>query len=114
MKSLNVSAPRQGVTGAVFMIGLAILFATDWFWPGILVLVGLTSLVGAYVERSTPDDDDIPLRVDNPDEETPQPVRYASQCASCGATTPPELQEGTTTRQAAFCSFCGTQLDRAG
>ncbi len=114
MKSLGIAAPRQGVTGAVFMIGLAILFATDWIWPGILVLVGITGLLGAYIERSTPDDDDIPLRVDNPGEETPQPVRYASQCASCGATTPPELQEGTITRQAAFCSFCGTQLDRAG
>lgn len=113
MKSLNFAAPRQGITGAVFMIGLAILFATDWFWPGILVLVGVTSLLGAYVERSAPDDDDIPLRVDRPDEEPPQPVRYASQCASCGATTPQELQDGATAQQSAFCSFCGSQLDRA-
>lgn len=109
----HFGAPRQGVTGAVFMIGLAILFATDWIWPGILVLVGITSLLGGYVERSTPDDDDIPLRVDNPEEESPQTVRYASQCASCGATTPQGLQDGTTTQQAAFCSFCGTQLDLA-
>ncbi len=113
MKPLNIAAPRQGVTGAVFMIGLAILFATDWIWPGILVLVGITGLLGAYVERSTPDEDDIPLRVDDPDGESPQPVRYASQCTSCGATTPQELQVGTATQQAGFCSFCGTQLDRA-
>ena len=110
MISLKFAAPRQGITGAVFMVGLAILFATDWLWPGILVLVGVTSLLGAYVERSAPDDDDIPLRVDRPDGELPQPVRYASQCASCGATTPQELQDGTATQQAAFCSFCGSQL----
>ena len=113
MRNPHIAAPRQGVTGAVFMIGLALLFATDWIWPGILVLVGVTSLLGVYVDRSTPDDDDIPLRVDNPDEESPRPVRYASQCASCGATTPQELQDGTTRQLAAFCSFCGTRLERA-
>lgn len=113
MGNSNFGAPRQGLTGAVFLIGLAILFATDWIWPGILVLVGVTSLLGAYVERSAPDDDDIPLRVDNPDEESAQQVRFTSQCASCGATTPQELQEGATTQLAAFCGFCGTQLDRA-
>ncbi len=110
MKSLSFAAPRQGITGAVFMIGLAILFATDWFWPGILVLIGVTSFLGAYVERSAPDDDDIPLRVERPDEEPPRPVRYASQCTSCGATTPQELQDGTATQQAAYCSFCGSPL----
>ena len=71
MKNSSNAAPRQGLTGAVLMIGLAILFATDWIWPGILVLVGVTSLVGAHIERSQPDEDDIPLRVDRPLEEEP-------------------------------------------
>ena len=106
-------APRQGLTGAVFMIGLAILFATDWIWPGILVLVGVTSLVGAYIERSQPDEDDTPLKVDRPIEDAPsQAVRYAPQCASCGAATPQELQDGTMSQQAEACNFCGSQLDR--
>lgn len=112
MRNSKFAAPRQGVTGAVFMIGLAILFATDWIWPGILVLLGVTSLMGAYVRHSEPDEDDIPLKVDRPLEEAPpQAVRYAPQCASCGAATPQELQEGAT-QLAAFCGFCGSQLDR--
>ena len=113
MENASFGAPRQGLTGAVFMIGMAILFATDWIWPGILVLLGVTSLVGAYIERSAPDDDDIPLKVDRPLEDTPpQTVRYAPQCASCGAATAQELQDGTTSQLAAVCGFCGSQLDR--
>lgn len=105
LRAQRFVAPRQGVTGAIFMIGLAILFATDWFWPGILVLLGITSLVGAYIERSQPHDD-IPLRVEEPLKE----LRYAAQCTSCGAATPPELQEGST-QKAAVCSYCGSPLE---
>jgi hypothetical protein len=38
-----------GIQGAVWLIGLAILFATDQFWPGILILVGLSIVAGALV-----------------------------------------------------------------
>jgi len=37
-----------GISGGVFLIGLALLFAFNWWWPGILVLLGLTSLVGSF------------------------------------------------------------------
>ncbi len=113
MRNLTFSAPRQGLTGGVFMIGLAILFATDWIWPGILVLIGVTSLVGAYIKRSDPDDDDIPLKAEPPLEEPPPKVRYAAQCASCGAATPQTLQDSAASQQAAVCSYCGSQLDLA-
>ena len=111
MKNTTFTAPRQGLTGAVFMIGLAILFATDWIWPGILVLLGVTSLVGAYVGRTEPDPDDIPLRVERPlGDEPPPTMRYAPHCASCGAATPQELQDGSTTEPNAVCGFCGSPL----
>ena len=111
MKTLHFGAARQGLTGAIFMIGLAVLFATDWIWPGILVLVGITSLVGAYMGRSEPGPDDIPLRVDQPlEEEQVVAARYAAQCASCGAVTPQELREGSSTEVDAVCSFCGSPL----
>lgn len=111
MRTQEFAAPRQGLTGAIFMIGLAVLFATDWIWPGILVLVGITSLVGAYMGRSEPDPDDIPLRVDDPlEEEQVASVRFAAQCASCGAATPPELREGSSSGNNVVCSFCGSPL----
>lgn len=34
----------DGLTGGIWLIGLAVLFMTGWWWPGILVLVGLSSL----------------------------------------------------------------------
>ena len=111
MKTPRFGAPRQGLTGAIFMIGLAILFATDWIWPGILVLVGVTSLVGAYLGKSEPDPDDIPLRVDQPlEDEQPPVVLYAAQCASCGAATPEALRKGISAEATAVCGFCGSPL----
>ena len=37
----------SGVGGGLFLIGLAVLFFTGWWWPGILVLIGISSLVGS-------------------------------------------------------------------
>ncbi|MBN1679546.1 MAG: hypothetical protein JW966_04590 [Anaerolineae bacterium] len=38
-----------GLQGALWMIGLAILFATGAWWPGILILTGLSIIAGALV-----------------------------------------------------------------
>jgi hypothetical protein len=32
---------RSGVGGGVFLVGLGMLFITGWWWPGILVVIGL-------------------------------------------------------------------------
>ncbi len=38
--------PQRWVSsGAVFLIGLAVLAVTGWWWPGILILVGVVSLI---------------------------------------------------------------------
>lgn len=36
-----------GLQGAVWLIGLAILFATNKIWPGILILIGLSIIAGS-------------------------------------------------------------------
>jgi hypothetical protein len=38
------------ISGAVFMIGMGILFATHFWWPGILFVIGVTSLVRGLSE----------------------------------------------------------------
>jgi hypothetical protein len=38
------------VSSGVFLIGLALLFATGWWWPGILFVVGAAGLSQAIVE----------------------------------------------------------------
>jgi hypothetical protein len=43
---MQISRARAGqITGGVFLIGLGLLFALGWFWPGILYLIGTTSIV---------------------------------------------------------------------
>jgi hypothetical protein len=32
----------SGISGGIFLIGLGVLFLTDWWWPGILVVIGLS------------------------------------------------------------------------
>jgi hypothetical protein len=34
----------MGLPGAIFLVGLALLFASGWWWPGILVLIGFVTL----------------------------------------------------------------------
>jgi len=41
-----------GIQGAFWLIGLAILFATNLLWPGILILIGLSTLAGALSRNS--------------------------------------------------------------
>jgi hypothetical protein len=36
-----------GITGGLFLIGLAVIAAFNWWWPGILVLLGVTALSGS-------------------------------------------------------------------
>jgi len=33
----------SSISGGIFLIGLGVLFFTDWFWPGILLVIGLSS-----------------------------------------------------------------------
>ena len=33
----------SAISGAIFLIGLGVLLITEWWWPGILVVIGLSS-----------------------------------------------------------------------
>ena len=44
---------RHSYSSAVFFIGLAVLFVSGWWWPGMLAIIALTSMVSAY-ERGKP------------------------------------------------------------
>src|SRR3954469_11038174 len=35
-----------GIIGGIWLIGIAVLAVTGWWWPGIMVLVGLSALLG--------------------------------------------------------------------
>lgn len=46
----NNERPDQ-VFGGVFLIGLAVLFITGWWWPGVMFALGVALLVKTYAEN---------------------------------------------------------------
>ncbi len=49
----------DGISGGLFLIGLGVIFLTGWWWPGIMVAIGIaavSSLVfrGKYAEAAAP------------------------------------------------------------
>ncbi len=46
----DLPLPWAQVQSAIWLVGLAILFWQDWFWPGILVLAAISGLFQAGVQ----------------------------------------------------------------
>ena len=51
----RLKGPWQSVQLAIWLVGLAILFSFDWIWPGILVLVAISALYQAAIQRLVPE-----------------------------------------------------------
>jgi hypothetical protein len=52
----NRDRPEQ-IAGGTFLIGLALLFMTGWWWPGIMFVLGATSLARTYAQGKQWSDD---------------------------------------------------------
>ena len=126
-------APRgRPLHGAIWMIGLGILFFTGHWWPGILILVGISAILGAVWR----DSDEAPTLPQNdwerpaaspvapasqpvvtaPPAPTPTPVNSAprvdllpSTCPRCGAPVRSNEIKWTSTHSAT-CTYCGSNL----
>jgi hypothetical protein len=46
--------PWRSIHAAVWLIGLAVLFYTGQWWPGILVLIAISGIVEAMIRRYAP------------------------------------------------------------
>jgi hypothetical protein len=90
--------PWRRLHGAIWLIGLAILFWRGWFWPGILVLVALSMALEGILLRFAP-------QAFEPEE--------AAAPASPGPGAPAEATEAAPVRQhraellPAICPRCG-------
>ena len=40
------------ISGAVFLIGIGVIWYFDWWWPGIIILIGLLAIIGGLVSYS--------------------------------------------------------------
>ena len=46
--------PWHSIQGAIWLIGLAVLFWKYWWWPGILILVAISSVAEALIREYAP------------------------------------------------------------
>jgi hypothetical protein len=111
--------------GAIWLIGLAIMFLTGFWWPGILILIGLSILVAAIWKENAgetiPDAgfDTQPVQpFSNPPPVIPTPLvitpaantpRYdllPSNCPRCGA--PVRSNEVKWAGTHPTCAYCGS------
>jgi hypothetical protein len=44
---------RRAVMGGIWLIGLGILFATRFWWPGIMFLIAITAVFQGWLNRQT-------------------------------------------------------------
>lgn len=139
MSSKYFQGNRGNITAAIWLIGLGILALTDQWWPGILILIGLSMVARAVLPadeesprlpRSRNDEDDYsyleePLTGEDdphpPVAETPLQVRVAdpepslssdlpSSCPMCGAPVAARKVKRNPSG-APLCSYCGADLN---
>ena len=98
----GLAGPWRQIHSAIWLIGLAILFWTDWWWPGILVLVAISSLTQAALQL-------IARKQERQAELESKRDWLPAKCPQCGA--PISAAEvrwtGDTT---ADCPYCGSNL----
>jgi hypothetical protein len=122
-KRLSTSDSLQST---IWLIGIAILFLTNDWWPGILILVGVSVLAEFLVRRSAPPAARMPPSAPEPAPPEPSaipadPLPPASPapradllpdaCPACGA----KVRSGEVRWvdvQSAECAYCGTPLIR--
>ena len=119
-KDTKLVDPWRSIHGAVWLIGLAILFWKGWWWPGILVLVAISAIVEAVIKLAVPE---AVAPAEEPEISPPLPsvesVDVAelqhraellpAECPKCGA--PARGSEVKWTGpQSADCPYCGANL----
>lgn len=121
-------AQAEAVQSAIWLIGLGVLFLTGWWWPGILILVGLSSVLGAVAESAFPTapEPERPPKPERPPAAAPLPtpfevaptptppaaparaVRLPDLCPQCGA--PPRTLRSLNPDNPFECPYCGSDL----
>lgn len=128
--------PAAEVQSAVWLIGLGLLWLTGWWWPGILIVIGVSMVAGAMARgidlpaappeapafpspppapfgglqaeasAAPPPPAPVGLRPE-PAGRPAQTVRLPDICPNCGA---PPRSLTSRAEQPGVCPFCGAQI----
>jgi hypothetical protein len=106
----------RALHGAVWLIGLAILFLTGWLWPGILMLVALSLVIEALLRQFAPHafEEESPAGAPPPAPSVPEHRLdlLPSNCPKCGGPIRGHEVKWTGP-QSADCPYCGANLPMA-
>ena len=120
-KKGQLSQPWRQIQGAVWLVGLAILFFTGRWWPGILILIAITVVLEAVIRLAVPEAVEPPKAPEEPEPaplatpvaDPPEPQHRAdllpAECAKCGAPARGHQVHWTGPRSA-DCWYCGSNL----
>lgn len=98
----KLTGPWRTIHGAIWLIGLAILFWQGWFWPGILVLMALSAILEAVIQLA------VPTAV-APEYREHRPELLPSACPKCNAPISGDEVKWTGP-QSASCPYCSANL----
>ena len=124
---------KRAIQAGIWLVGIGILFWMNWWWPGILILVGISMLVsvlfpgapkpetpaeaGRYEEPAENwEDESIPpplgeIQVEQPIKEIHNPEKLPESCPMCGGPVLKYLEElEWTSTDTARCPYCSTEL----
>jgi len=120
--------PWNGLHGILWIIGLVLLARHGWWWPGILVLIGISMIIESALSQGAPQvlDNPEPPKAAPPPFIYPPPAAPApfshipvasghrvellpATCSRCGAPIRAHEVKWTGTQSAA-CPYCGSTL----
>ena len=98
------------VQGAIWMLGIAALAITGWWWPGIMIVVAISLLTEAAVRYSiSKQTEDVGTATAESDLTARRTEALPDTCPKCGS--PATLTNAEWTGPlSANCAFCGASL----
>jgi hypothetical protein len=113
----ELTGPWRSIHAAIWLIGLGILFWKNWWWPGILILVGISSIAEALIRQYVPDavqktEPTPPVVESTPPASSPPEHRLEllpTTCPNCGGPIRGHEVKWTGL-QSADCPYCGVNL----
>jgi hypothetical protein len=114
----KLSGPWREIQGAIWLIGLAILFWQNWFWPGILVVMAVSAIFEALVRLVIKPESPMPgsengnptLPTDTSTDSQVRSVRLPSRCPNCGAPLSEDVVKWSDNYQHASCPYCKSNI----
>lgn len=102
--------PWKQIQGAIWLIGLAILFWQDWIFPGILVLIAISGLFQAGVQIYLKRQQEAEVKATTIQQQLQERANWLpATCPKCGA--PISVENVTWTGlNTADCPYCKANL----